>query len=76
LAIAKSAAKSGVLKVALYARVSTHDQQTLPMQLTAMRAYVKRRGWKVALEEKEVGSGMWTQSSCGAWTAGDGRCST
>jgi putative DNA-invertase from lambdoid prophage Rac len=61
LAIAKSAAKSGVLKVALYARVSTHDQQTLPMQLTAMRAYVKRRGWKVALEEKEVGSGAKTR---------------
>jgi len=36
--------------------VSTHDQQTLPMQLTAMREYAKRRGWKIALEEKEVGS--------------------
>jgi len=37
--------------------VSTHDQQTLPMQLTEMRAYAKRRSWKVALEEKEVVSG-------------------
>jgi putative DNA-invertase from lambdoid prophage Rac len=61
LAIAKLAAKTGVLKVALYARVSTHDQQTLPMQLSAMRAYAKRRGWKVALEEKEVGSGAKTR---------------
>jgi DNA invertase Pin-like site-specific DNA recombinase len=50
-----------VLKVGLYARVSTHDQQTLPMQLAAMREYAKRRGWKVALEEKEVGSGAKTR---------------
>ena len=42
-------------------RVSTHDQQTLPMQLSAMRAYAKRRGLKVALEEKEVGSGAKTR---------------
>lgn len=50
-----------MLKVGLYARVSTHDQQTLPMQLTAMREYAKRRGWKVAIEEKEVGSGAKTR---------------
>jgi putative DNA-invertase from lambdoid prophage Rac len=50
-----------VLKVGLYARVSTHDQQTLPMQLSAMRAYARRRGWKVALERKEVGSGAKTR---------------
>jgi putative DNA-invertase from lambdoid prophage Rac len=61
LAIARSAAKTGVLKIGLYARVSTHDQQTLPMQLSAMRAYAKRRGWKVAIEEKEVGSGAKTR---------------
>jgi putative DNA-invertase from lambdoid prophage Rac len=61
LAIAKSSTKTGVLKVGLYARVSTHDQQTLPMQIAAMRAYAKRRGWKVALEEKEVGSGAKTR---------------
>jgi DNA invertase Pin-like site-specific DNA recombinase len=45
------------MKVALYARVSTHDQQTLPMQLSALRAYARRPGWKVALEVEEVGSG-------------------
>lgn len=50
-----------MFKVGLYARVSTHDQQTLPMQLSAMRTYAKRRGWKVALEEKEVGSGTKTR---------------
>jgi putative DNA-invertase from lambdoid prophage Rac len=31
------------------------------MQLSAMRAYAKRRGWKVAVEEKEVGSGAKTR---------------
>jgi len=44
-------------KIALYARVSTHDQQTLPMQLSAMRAYAKRNGWQVTLKIEEVGSG-------------------
>jgi putative DNA-invertase from lambdoid prophage Rac len=45
------------IRAGLYARVSTHDQQTLPMQLSALREYVKRRGWVVALEMKEIGSG-------------------
>ncbi len=45
------------LRVGLYARVSTHDQQTLPMQLSAMREYVERRGWTVKVEVSEVGSG-------------------
>jgi DNA invertase Pin-like site-specific DNA recombinase len=43
--------------VALYARVSTHDQQTLPLQIKAMREYAVRRGWRIAVEVKEVGSG-------------------
>ena len=50
MAIGRTSTKAGVLKVGLYARVSTHDQQTLPMQLSAMRAYAKRRGWQVALD--------------------------
>ena len=45
------------MRVGLYARVSTHDQQTLPMQLSAMREYVERRGWAVKVEVSEVGSG-------------------
>ena len=45
------------LRVGLYARVSTHDQQTLPMQLSAMGEYVERRGWTVKVEISEVGSG-------------------
>jgi putative DNA-invertase from lambdoid prophage Rac len=44
-------------RAGLYARVSTHDQQTLPMQLTAMRNYARKRGWTIALEIKDVGSG-------------------
>src|SRR5713101_6767659 len=47
----------GIVRVGLYARVSTHDQQTLPLQLAAMRDYVKRRGWFAALEVQDVGSG-------------------
>jgi len=42
---------------ALYARVSTQDQQTLPMQNRAMREYAARRGWAIAMQVKEVGSG-------------------
>lgn len=49
------------MHVALYARVSTHDQQTLPMQLKAMRDYAKKRGWKISHEIQEVGSGAKTR---------------
>lgn len=38
-----------------------HDQQTLPMQLSAMRAYAKRNGWRVILKIEEVGSGATTR---------------
>ena len=41
----------------LYARVPTHDQQTLPMQNRALREYAARRGWIVVMQVKEVGSG-------------------
>jgi len=46
-----------MLRAGLYARVSTTDQQTLPMQNRAMREYVTRRGWTIALQVREVGSG-------------------
>ncbi|MBM3757161.1 MAG: helix-turn-helix domain-containing protein [Acidobacteria bacterium] len=45
------------LRAGLYARVSTLDQQTLPMQMRALREYAARRGWTVVEECKEVGSG-------------------
>ncbi len=46
-----------MFRVGLYARVSTNDQQTLPMQLRALREYSARRGWSVAMQVREVGSG-------------------
>src|ERR1700683_198477 len=46
-----------MFRAGLYARVSTHDQQTLPSQMRAMREYAAARGWTVALQVKEVGSG-------------------
>ena len=45
------------MRVAVYARVSTHDQQTLAMQVAAMMDYVKGRCWKVVQRVEEVGSG-------------------
>jgi putative DNA-invertase from lambdoid prophage Rac len=47
-----------MLRVGIYARVSTLDQQTLPMQIRALRDYAGKRGWVVALQVKEVGSGV------------------
>ena len=44
-------------RAALYARVSTQEQQTLKLQTEQMRRYCKQRGWVVALEFQEVGSG-------------------
>ena len=41
----------------LYARVSTHDQQTIPLQTRAMRECAVRRGWTIALQVREIGSG-------------------
>ena len=46
-----------MLRAGLYARVSTLDQQTLPMQMRALREYAAKRGWTVTEECREVGSG-------------------
>jgi DNA invertase Pin-like site-specific DNA recombinase len=46
-----------MFRVGLYARVSTHDQQTLLLQMRAMREYATKRGWTIAAQIKEVGSG-------------------
>ena len=45
------------LRAGLYARVSTQDQQTIPMQTRALREYATRRGWTIASQVKEIGSG-------------------
>ena len=49
------------LRVGLYARVSTHDQKTLPLQLSAMRDYAKKRNWTIAIEVQDVASGATTR---------------
>jgi putative DNA-invertase from lambdoid prophage Rac len=46
-----------MLRAGLYARVSTNDQQIIPLQIRALRDYAVRRGWTIALQVKEVGSG-------------------
>src|SRR6478735_9834478 len=46
-----------MFRAGLYARVSTNDQQTLSMQSRAMREYAARRGWTIAMQFREVGSG-------------------
>ena len=50
-------APAKMFRVGLYARVSTHDQKTLPLQIRTMREYATKRGWEVAVQIKEVGSG-------------------
>ena len=42
----------------MYARVSTHDQQTLPLQLSAMREYAEHRGWDIVMTVQDIGSGV------------------
>src|ERR1039457_3346349 len=46
-----------MFRAGLYARVSTNDQHTIPLQIRALREYAARRGWTIALQVKEVGSG-------------------
>jgi len=45
------------MRVALYARVSTHDQHTLAMQMDAMHEFATRRGWTVIATVEEIASG-------------------
>lgn len=49
------------MRVGIYARVSTHDQHTLPMQLKQMKEYIGHRNWKLAAEVQEIGSGATTR---------------
>jgi putative DNA-invertase from lambdoid prophage Rac len=46
------------MRAAIYARVSTREQQTLPLQLKALRKYASLRKWKVKLQIEDVGSGV------------------
>ena len=49
--------KPEVFRVGLYARVSTPDQQTIPLQMRAIREYAVTHGWTIALQVKEIVSG-------------------
>lgn len=46
------------MRVGIYTRVSTQEQQTLPMQLDALQKYVKARRWKIVYEVQDIGSGL------------------
>lgn len=50
------------MRAALYARVSTKDQNTLPMQMKAMKSLARQRDWKIVLAVKEVASGASTRA--------------
>jgi putative DNA-invertase from lambdoid prophage Rac len=43
------------MRAALYARISTKDQHSIPMQLEALRRYAQLRGWTIVevIEEAE-----------------------
>ena len=45
------------MKAGIYARVSTHDQHTLNMQIEAMKKYAFARDWEIKTEISEIGSG-------------------
>ena len=47
----------GSLRAAIYARVSTADQHTIPEQVRQLEDFAKRRGWTIVLRVREVASG-------------------
>lgn len=46
------------MKAALYARVSTHDQQTLSLQVEQMKTYIHKRGWQLEMCIEDTASGI------------------
>jgi putative DNA-invertase from lambdoid prophage Rac len=45
------------MRAGFYARVSTHDQQTLGLQSEAVATYIKNRGWVATRRIEDIGSG-------------------
>lgn len=45
------------MRVALYARVSTKEQNTLPMQMKAVKMLARQRKWSVTMAVSEIASG-------------------
>ncbi len=39
-----------IMKVGIYARVSTQEQQTLPLQIKDLREFARRRKWKIEMK--------------------------
>ena len=48
----------GTMKMGLYARVSTHDQQTLALQRNALVAYAQQRSGAIVAVVEDIGSGV------------------
>ena len=46
-----------IMRAVIYARVSTHDQNTIPMQVKKCREYAKSRNWTVTHIMKDIASG-------------------
>ncbi len=46
------------MRVAIYARVSKSDQQTLPLQINQLSNYADNRNWKIVKVVKEIGSAV------------------
>jgi|GEM_PF-156987 len=45
------------MRIGIYARVSTSEQQSIPMQVLQLTEYARLRGWEVVLVAEEVASG-------------------
>jgi DNA invertase Pin-like site-specific DNA recombinase len=48
---------TGILNAAIYARVSSRDQRTIPDQLSDMKKYAEIKGWTITAEAFEKESG-------------------
>ena len=65
------------LRLGLYARVSTQEQQTLALQRDAMTAYAAQRGGAIVLAIEEVSLGARAPAArgpCAGGTPTDHRC--
>ena len=45
------------MRAVIYARISTNDQNTIPMQIKKCREYAKARSWTVSHIIKDIASG-------------------
>src|ERR1019366_4315559 len=50
-----NAGRDKIIRVALYARVSTNNGQDPEVQLRELREYCQRRGWEIVREYVDVG---------------------